>query len=224
MMQLSSEFLQATLLIVFILTMTYRETDQPWEVFGDKLPEFDREKAPKPDAVFFLPIYDTDSTIAPDTVAFRNIHWGHLPHASMVDSFSWSTLNTLNMLGLEPGPRRICNKDTRARSASQLRCYPWLIAEFKKAHARSAEIERAAEIVCCQASNAAACALKLNRELAKFASPLANEGHVLPLPAVTTNGSSVTIWIAYYAKGVARDRRFGFLGSSESELSDAYVS
>jgi hypothetical protein len=206
--------------------LIYSEGDQPWDVFRRGSDDYQLVHCPKPDAVFYLPVYDTNSTIPINSsVAFRNTHWQQAPNASMVEPFSWTTLNNLNMHGgLEPCPRRLCDNKTRIKSGSQLRCYPWLIAEYKKAHTREADSKRAGEIVCCQANNATACALQLNRQLAKYASPLANEGHVLPLPAVTTNGSNVTLWIAYYAKDVKECPRFGFLYSRDGVISDAYVS
>lgn len=87
-----------------------------------------------------------------------------------------------------------------------------------------ADSRRADEIACCQANNAAACALQLNRQLARYAIPVANEGHVLPLPAVTTNGPNVTIWVAYYAKDVEKLPRFGCIYGLDGVFSDAYVS
>lgn len=182
-------------------------------------------KCPKPDVAFYLPVYDTDPTLAKDSaIAFRDRHWERLPSTAMAEPFTWSTLHMLStQAGLRPCPRMMSGGYKKTKAAARLRCYPWLIAEFKKAHHDRRDAARADEIVCCQASNGAACALQLNKELAQFARPLTNAAHVPPIPVVTTTGSKITVWIAYYAKDVKSSDRFAY-SRYKASYEKAYVS
>lgn len=202
----------------------YREKGQPWEIFNYlNSPRYSWtvEYCPAPDVAFFLPIYDTRSGTVPNKyTGFSSKHWVHPPEEFMVEPFTFTTLDKLNTYGnLIPGPRRICNKKTRETSPARLRCYPWLIVEFKKAG-------QGPETVCCQASNGAACALQLNRNVAQYADTLADQAQISPIPTVTTIGSEVTVWIAYYASDVPDNERFGwpFYMNSPGVYDDAYVS
>ena len=87
-------------------------------------------------------------------------------------------------------------------------------------HDNPLDASNADEIVCCQASNAASCALQLHRQLAKYTTPLVDQAHIPPIPTVTTIGASVTIWIAYYTKNMAQHDRF----KEYAWVDDGYVS
>ncbi|KAF4500721.1 hypothetical protein FAGAP_3084 [Fusarium agapanthi] len=85
---------------------------------------------------------------------------------------------------------------------TDLKCYPWLIVECKSGKGTLKESQRLAQLetVCCQALNASACAVKLNQIAARYAVELRKQTHIPPIPAVTTVGPKVSVWITYYAK------------------------
>jgi hypothetical protein len=68
--------------------------------------------------------------------------------------------------------------------------YPWLIVEHKKQDASPG-------YGWCQAANAALRAIKMYRNLAKYAKQRPNESHVPPIVTMTTVGSRFRVWIAY---------------------------
>ncbi len=140
-----------------------------------------------------------------------------------MEPFTLATLNELSSYGLNPGPRPISDTRTGATTSAQLRCWPWLIVELKKVHSVDAASDRANEYVCCQATNAAGCALQLQQQLARYSIPLPDESHVAPIPTMTTHGSRVTVWIAYYANGAPCSARFGNLHSQLRTGTAAYV-
>jgi hypothetical protein len=117
--------------------------------------------------------------------------WHQAPNPSLVESFSWSVLKELFKHALQPTPFRVFN---RPAVQANLKCYPWLIVEYKKE-----DVTRAEE-VCCQAANAAACAVRLNHIAAKYAIKLADDAQIPPIATVTTIGSYVKVWIAYFSR------------------------
>ena len=175
--------------------MPNRESDESSDLF-EKDSEagvgfFKCLKRPKPDQAFFLPIYHLEAGgRIPAIVNPEARQWNQTPNVLAIEPFSWETLKRLNAFGLQPEPRRIFNKP---RVEARLKCYPWFIVEHKK------EDERG-EVVSCQAANAAACALSLVQNSARYAVELIDQAHIPPIPVMTSIGSRVTIWIAYYGK------------------------
>lgn len=155
----------------------------------------EKEKCPKPDRVLSLPIYnlDTDSPAIPSIRDPESRQWHQTPSPSLVESFSWTVLKDLFAYGLRPTPFRIFRNPP---VEAQLRCYPWLIIEHKKQPPKSPEGKTLD--VRCQATNAAARALQLNRNAATYAVKLAEQAQVPPIPTVTTVGPIVTVWIMHY--------------------------
>jgi hypothetical protein len=68
------------------------------------------------------------------------------------------------------------------------------VIEYKR------EDSKLTEAVCCQAANALACAVKLNRNAARYATPYGDEEQVPPVPAITTIGPKVKVWIMCFSK------------------------
>ncbi|ENH75823.1 hypothetical protein FOC1_g10001973 [Fusarium oxysporum f. sp. cubense race 1] len=182
------------------------DTDALWETFNGKGEDvddltahrFETVKCPKPDYAFYLPMYhlSADSHI-PEITDHRAREWHKAPTPSLVESFSWSNLKMLHKNGLRPTPFRVFNKEPREKD---LKCYPWLIVEYKKEKYTSFERERLEETVCCQAANGSASAVKLNQIAARYTVELPDEAHVPPIPIVTTVGPKVKVWITYLAK------------------------
>ncbi|KAH7242729.1 hypothetical protein BKA59DRAFT_481243 [Fusarium tricinctum] len=173
-----------------------RETDELWTLFSkdnaNGLGSFESVKQPKPDHAFFLPIYHSaNNTGIPAISDPEARRWNEVQGPFGTEPFSWSTLKKLNEFGLQPTPRRIFNQQPRE---ADLKCYPWFIVEHKKEN----ESERD---VCCQAANATASAISLVQHSAQYAVKLLDEAHVPPIPAMTTIGPRVTIWLMYYGKG-----------------------
>lgn len=140
----------------------------------------------------------------------------------MAEPFTWNTLSYLHSHAhLQPGPHDFSNSMTGELVSPRLVCYPWLIVELDKGY-RGMSSVFFEERVCYQAKNAAACALQLQRQLAKYAAPLADQAHVPPIPTVTTVGARVTVWIAYYAKDFVPDGSISSLPEKKT-YQDAYV-
>ncbi|KAF5241411.1 hypothetical protein FAUST_3841 [Fusarium austroamericanum] len=172
-----------------------REIDESWTLFSkdnvNGLGSFERIKCPKPDHAFFLPIYHSANNAGSPAIADAEARqWNQTQVPLGTEPFSWSTLKKLNGFGLQSTPRRIFDKPPLE---ANLKCYPWFIVEHKKEN----ESERN---VSCQAANAAACAISLVKHSAQYALKLLDQAHVPPIPAMTTIGSRVTIWLMYYAK------------------------
>ena len=162
-----------------------------------ELTDFEKQKCPKPDYVFYLPMYNlSDGPKIPKITNPEARQWHQAPNTSLMEPFSWSNLKELFAHGLRPSPFRVFNdpKHDPPKEAS-LKSYPWLIVEHKK----EAE-SRSVETVCCQAANASACAVKLSRIAARYAVELADNAQVPPVPTITTIGSHVKVWIMYFAK------------------------
>ncbi|KAI6777465.1 hypothetical protein HG530_001410 [Fusarium avenaceum] len=122
--------------------------------------------------------------------ASRQWHKNSIP--SMVEPFSWSLFQELFEHGLRPTPFSTLGKKakkSKGPSTEDLKCYPWLIVEFKS------EDDSLMEEVCCQGANASACAVNLNRIAAKYATEEAEDGQVPPIPVITTVGPKVKAWI-----------------------------
>lgn len=111
-----------------------------------------------------------------------------------MEPFTWWTLQRLNKVGLEPSPFRIFDKSPLG---ANFRCYPWLIVEHKREKDQNEALER---VVICQAANAAACAISLVQQTAQYAVRLPKHAHIPPIPAITTVGSFITVWLMYFAE------------------------
>ncbi|TVY68324.1 hypothetical protein Focb16_v002981 [Fusarium oxysporum f. sp. cubense] len=171
-----------------------RETDVLWDLFQkDKeagIGPFESLSCPKPDQAFFLPIYHDRHPAGIPTVVDPNARqWNRTQEISATEPFTWSTLQKLHEFGLQPAPSRLFEKPPLE---ANLKCYPWLVVEHKRE-------EQPVRDVCCQAANAAACAIGLIRHTAQYAVKLPKHAHIPPIPVITTIGPSVTIWIMYYA-------------------------
>nr|RBQ98966.1 hypothetical protein FVER53263_03271 [Fusarium verticillioides] len=181
-----------------------------WTTFREKVEGHQMKTLPKADFVFYLPMYHlaAESPI-PRITDHRGREWNKEPVPSLVESFSWSTLKELYMHGLRPSPFKVFGKD-EPRDAD-LNCYPWLIVEHKSGKKSLSESQRSAQLetACCQALNASACAVKLNQIAARYAVELRKQMHIPPIPAVTTVGSKVSVWITYYAEGFMAYHREG---------------
>ncbi|KAH7113168.1 hypothetical protein B0J13DRAFT_590780 [Dactylonectria estremocensis] len=157
------------------------------------LTDFQAEKCPKPDYAFYLPMYHLDAEPRiPKIKDSEALQWNQSPGHTLADPFSWSTLKELVKYGLRPTPFRVFRNPPVEAS---LNCYPWLIVEHKKERVRRSE-----EVVCCQAANAGACAVKLNQIAARYAVELGDDAQVPPIPTVTTIGSCVKVWIMYFSR------------------------
>ncbi|KAG7404783.1 hypothetical protein Forpe1208_v014701 [Fusarium oxysporum f. sp. rapae] len=174
-----------------------RETDVLWDLFKkDKkagIGPFESLSCPKPDQAFFLPIYHNRHPAGIPTVVDPNARqWNRAQEISAMEPFTWSTLQKLHKFGLQPSPCRLFEKPPLE---ADLKCYPWLVVEHKK----EKQDDTPVRVVCCQAANAAACAISLIRHTAQYAVKLPKHAHIPPIPVITTIGPSVTVWIMYYA-------------------------
>ncbi|EXL90814.1 hypothetical protein FOIG_16016 [Fusarium odoratissimum NRRL 54006] len=114
---------------------------------------------------------------------------------ALVESFSWPDLKRLYAHGLRPSPFHAFDK--RKPLEKHLKCFPWLVIEHKKMPETG---EKLKEVAYCQAVNGSGCAVRLNQIAAKYTPELARQAHVPPIPAVTTVGPEVKVWITYYIK------------------------
>ncbi|KAF5669192.1 hypothetical protein FCIRC_9355 [Fusarium circinatum] len=177
------------------------DTDALWTTFRENVEEHQIKVLPKPDFVFYLPMYHlaAESPI-PRIPDHRGREWNKEPASSLVESFSWSVLKDLSTYGLRPSPFNVFGD--KEPLEADLKCYPWLIVECKSGKASLKESQRLAQLetACCQALNASACAVRLNQIAARYAVELRKQTHIPPIPAVTTVGPKVSVWITYYAK------------------------
>ncbi|KAF5973632.1 hypothetical protein FBULB1_8205 [Fusarium bulbicola] len=183
----------------YVLNKVNRSGDQIWTLFEpDQKATTTRlrpVKSPKPDQVFYLPIYHRhNDTGLPKVVDPKARQWSQAGDSRAMEPFTWSTLQALNKFGLEPSPFRIFDKSPLE---SNLRCYPWLVIEHKREKDQNEALER---VVNCQAANAAACAISLVQQTAQYAVRLPRHAHIPPIPVITTVGSSVTVWLTYFAE------------------------
>ncbi|KAF5639449.1 uncharacterized protein FTJAE_4787 [Fusarium tjaetaba] len=130
----------------------------------------------------------------PKVVDPKARQWSQAEDSRAMEPFTWSTLQALNKVGLEPSPFRIFDKSPLE---ANLRCYPWLIIEHKREKDQNETLER---VVNCQAANAAACAISLVQQTAQYAFKLPRHAHIPPIPTITTVGSFVTAWLMYFAE------------------------
>ncbi|KAF5707744.1 hypothetical protein FMUND_10962 [Fusarium mundagurra] len=150
------------------------------------------ESAPQPDHAFYFPIHP-DSFISETTP-----HVTLEPHEDPT-LFSLSTLGELYEHGLRPSPFVPFQKDFEK---TDLKCFPWLVVEFKpkrgsKGAITKGIITRLREHVYCQAVNGSGCAVRLNEIAAWYEKDSADLAHIPPIPAVTTVGPEVRVWITY---------------------------
>jgi hypothetical protein len=183
----------------YVFNMVNRSSDQIWTLFEpDQTATTTRlrpVKSPKPDQVFFLPIYHHhNNTRLPKVVDPKARQWSQAGDSRAMEPFTWSTLQALNKVGLEPSPFRTIDKPPLE---ANLRCYPWLIIEHKREKDQNEGLER---VVNCQAANAAACAISLVQQTAQYAFKLPRHAHIPPIPTITTVGSFVTVWLMYFAE------------------------
>ncbi|RBA09662.1 hypothetical protein FPRO05_05598 [Fusarium proliferatum] len=145
------------------------------------------EKAPQPDYAFYFPIHP-DSSIPQTTL--------HIPLEPREDLalFSLSTLRQLSTHGLRPSPFHTFQKRFKEKD---LKCFPWLVIEFKPKQGSKGEIKRLKEVVYCQAVNGSGCAVRLNEIASWYETNSPGLAHIPPIPAVTTVGPEVKVWITY---------------------------
>ncbi|SCO86238.1 uncharacterized protein FRV6_10365 [Fusarium oxysporum] len=176
------------------------DTDAIWGAFDKNDEKNELVKAPKPDLVFYLPMYHLDTHI-PTITDHEAQQWHKASTPSLVESFSWSTLKKLREPGLLATPFNIFSgKEPQEPQERDLSCFPWLVVECKKAKRTPGELERLQEVVYCQAANASGCAVKLNQNAARYAIKLAYDAEVPPVASVTTVGPQVKVWITFFAK------------------------
>lgn len=146
-------------------------------------------------------MYHPDSQI-PTVTRHGAREWHKESTPSLVEPFLWSSLRELHRHGLKPTPFNVLNKKNPLES--DLASYPWLVVEYKRANgtARSntASSTRLEEVVYCQAANASGCAVKLNQNAAKFATQMAGDAQIPPVPTITTVGPQVKVWITFFAR------------------------
>ncbi|KAF5549504.1 hypothetical protein FMEXI_4204 [Fusarium mexicanum] len=125
--------------------------------------------------------------------------------SSSVESFPYFALKELYQYGLRPSPFNAFKKGVTEK---HLRCFPWLVIEMKKKHTQRGRIDKSKEEASCQAVNGSGCAVRLNQIAAKFAVELPGQGQISPIPAVTTAGPEVKVWITYFARSFMTQRKF----------------
>ncbi|RKK27472.1 hypothetical protein BFJ68_g16462 [Fusarium oxysporum] len=172
-------------------------TNALWGIF-DKNDQTNKVfKAPKPDLVFYLPMYHLDTCI-PTITDPEAQQWHKTSTPSLVESFSWSNLKKLHGCGLLATPFNVLDKEEPYEQ--DLSCFPWLVVEYKKVKSEPGELGRLKEVAYCQAANASACAVKLNQNAAEYATKLAKDAEVPPVASVTTVGPQVKVWITFFAR------------------------
>ncbi|KAG5659168.1 hypothetical protein KAF25_000370, partial [Fusarium avenaceum] len=195
-------------------------TDALWTTFGVERERHRIRAIPKPDFVFYLPMYHlTAESPIPRITDYRGRKWNEEPTSPLVQTFSWSNFKELYGHGLRPSPFNIFEK--KEPLEADLKSYPWLIVEYKNGKKAIRESERLGQLetACCQALNASACAVKLNQIAARYAVERPEGTHIPPIPAVTTIGTEAKVWITYSAKnfmassdtGCYRRRRQGYM-------------
>ncbi|CVK92134.1 hypothetical protein FPRO06_08884 [Fusarium proliferatum] len=173
------------------------DTDSIWGAFDKNNETVKVFKAPKPDLVFYLPMYHL-KTYIPTITDYEARQWHKSSTPSLVESFSWSNLKNLHKFGLLATPFNILEKEKPQEQ--DLSCFPWLIVEYKKAKSAPGELDRLKEVVYCQAANASGCAVHLNANAARYAVKLVNDAQVPPVVSVTTVGPQVKVWITFFAR------------------------
>ncbi|OJD19602.1 hypothetical protein AJ78_00459 [Emergomyces pasteurianus Ep9510] len=140
------------------------------------------ENCPKPDFTYG---YTMNQNIP---VALRS--------TDLVSNFSPEVLGELRSAGLIPSPRsnlHTWSKDkTTGLSRDQLVCFPWAVVELHPQQFSSTFGERYSYT---QAANGALVALRLNAEVANWAT--GSYDFVLPVVAFTCVGAEIKVWLAY---------------------------
>lgn len=174
-----------------------------WGTFNKHNEENEVVMAPKPDLVFYLPMYHPDAHI-PAITDHEALQWHKASAPSLVEPFSWSTLKKLHGHGLLATPFNVFSdkksKQPEEPQECDLSCFPWLVVEYKKAESKAAELEQLQEVVYCQAANASGCAVLLNRTASKHALKLDADAQIPPVASVTTVGPRVKVWITFFAR------------------------
>ncbi|KAJ0129632.1 Uncharacterized protein HZ326_27277 [Fusarium oxysporum f. sp. albedinis] len=121
------------------------DTDAIWGTFDKNKEENEVFKTPKPDLVFYLPMYHLDTYI-PTITDHEAQQWHKASTPSLVEPFSWSTLKKLHGCGLLATPFNVLNKkepqEPREPREQDLSCFPWLVVEYKKAKNAPGELDR----------------------------------------------------------------------------------
>ena len=149
------------------------------------------ESAPQPDYAFYFPMLPANSSIS-ETAP----HIALEPHKELA-LFSLSALEELYTHGLRPSPFHPFQKNVED---AHLKCFPWLVVEFKPKRGANGVIKRLKEEVYCQAVNGSGCAVRLNEIAAWYEMELPGQAHIPPIPAVTTVGPEVKVWITYFTE------------------------
>ncbi|SCO88829.1 uncharacterized protein FRV6_12957 [Fusarium oxysporum] len=183
--------------IVFDSKAAWVTFDKSGNALGNSMADpFRNKKRPQVDGAFYFPIYHlTEKSPIPGATGHTGMEWHKASTPSLVESFSWSKLKKLHEHGLRPSPFHAFKK--KQPLENDMKCYPWLVVEHK--HKKNT-FEKLREEAYCQAVNASGCAVRLNQITAKFAVELPKEAHIPPIPAVTTVGPEVKVWITYFAK------------------------
>ncbi|KAH6964554.1 hypothetical protein DER45DRAFT_626932 [Fusarium avenaceum] len=202
------------------------ETDALWGEFRKehKGMDLDLLSTPKPDIVLFLPVYHVDSHL-PTVTNPDSLEWHTDSNAALVETFSWSNLRDLYKYGLLPSPYNVFDKNEEPKE-SDLRCFPWLIVEYKKKESdkySEADFKRLAEAVYCQAVNASGCAVKLHERAVRFALALPRDAHIPPVTTVTTVGPLVKVWITYFDRGFYGYRWRNAKGQQGGHIKEGYM-
>ncbi|KAJ4030245.1 hypothetical protein NW761_011915 [Fusarium oxysporum] len=161
---------------------------------GSTMPDrLKNESAPQPDYAFYFPMLPANSSIS-ETAP----HIALEPHKELA-LFSLSALEELYAHGLRPSPFHPFQKNVED---AHLKCFPWLVVEFKPKRGANGVIKRLKEEVYCQAVNGSGCAVRLNEIAAWYEMELPGQAHIPPIPAVTTVGPEVKVWITYSTENV----------------------
>ncbi|KAM5360385.1 hypothetical protein ACJA88_014848 [Fusarium oxysporum] len=203
---------------------------------GDSMPDdFRNASAHKPEYAFYFPMYQLTARIEKSRLTPRYVSGVsatpdnkfktvlEIPEDSTspsVESFSFSALKELYQHGLRPSP---FNAFKKRATEKHLRCFPWLVIEMKKKHTQRGLINKSKEEASCQAANGSGCAVRLNQIAAKFAVELPGEGQIPPIPAVTTAGPEVKVWITYFAKNFTAHRSHTKRGQYLETIDQGYM-
>jgi hypothetical protein len=199
---LALRFIMTTSSSTYYLDLRRAVTDgrsaksRPWKLFqkgGDYRTDYPMLSEPRPDWVAYFPVYhasDIEGGRVPDT---KQWPWSSTPKSAIFDNFSRTILERLCDHGLEPSTSRIFHADKRKDTLlSDYLCFPWLIAEHKKA------VEGNAEEYCyCQAANAGMATLMMYRTLSKYAKKMPRDTQIPPVTTITTVGEDVRVWVMY---------------------------
>ncbi|KAL4723026.1 hypothetical protein ACLX1H_010267 [Fusarium chlamydosporum] len=219
------------------------DSEAPWVTFdvkggklGDSLPDdFRNPSAPKPDYAFYFPMYQLEARIdasrltphyvtgvsaTPNDMVKSVLQLPEELTSSSDESFPFSDLKELYQHGLRPSPFNAFKKGVTVK---HLRCFPWLVIEMKKRHTQLGLINKSKEEAFCQAANGSGCAVRLNQIAAKFAVELPGQAQIPPVPAVTTAGSEVKVWIMYFAKNFIAHRSRTERGQRLETIDQGYM-